>query len=264
MKRISTIVFTTALLLSVQPVQAGNWAEDLLDWFTGLFTTEAPATASWSNAQLDSLRATPLGLRLTEVPDADTLKVNLAWPQESMTVTADLERYDRLLRETVVLTDPRGKLPLLEEPAIRVIYRQDQRPATFLALAARFVNVQEIPFDALVPQALPIAADLPTVVLIDDPVGGSRFNADWYTKLFAHLTERVTCLHFGDPILVADVPRAWTLINSPLRSKESESFLAQAIFGAQLLDGRLTTSTPTHAAGTGYRLEEVRGGFRLP
>jgi len=264
MNRSLSVFLTAVLLLSAQPIQAGTWAEDIIDWFTGLFTTSGSADNELTAYQIDSLRATPLGLRLTEVPDADTLTVNTAWPFESLTVESDLERYDRLLRETVVLTNPRGKLPLLSTPAIRVIYRQDQRPAKFLALAARFADVQEVAFDEMVPQALSIATALPTVVLVDDPAGGSNFNADWYTQLFGATSGLVTCLHFGDPTLLTSLPKNWTLINTPLRSKESESILAQAIFGAQLLDGRLEKRTASFAAGTGYRLEAVRGGFRLP
>ena len=60
------------------------------------------------------------------------------------------------------------------------------------------------------------------------------------------------------------VPKEWSVLNTPLRCKESEAFLAQAIFGAELIDGRLEKSTPAFLAGTGFRLEPTRRGFRLP
>lgn len=265
MKSKLAIAFTAVLLLAAQPVFAGSWAEEIIDWFSNLFASEAlPNDRTLTVAQLDSLRTTPIGLSVLEIQDADTLAVAGAWPFESLMVAADLERHNRLLRETVVLTNPSGILPFQDMPAVRVIYRQDQRPARFLTMLARFTDVQPVAFDEIVPEALRIAVDIPTIVLIDDPANGARFNSDWYTKLFESTTENFICLHFGDPALLTDLPKDWTVINSPLRSKESEAFLAQALFGAQTLDGRLEKYSAAFPAGTGFRLDATRGGFRLP
>ncbi|MEM9526338.1 MAG: serine hydrolase [Bacteroidota bacterium] len=265
MKSNLTLVFTAALLLTTQPVFAGSWAEEIIEWFTDLFTSDPPVEKrSLTPAQLDSLRATPLGLQVVEIPDADTLAINGSWPLESLTVATDLERHNRLLRETIVLTNPSGILPFEDVPAVRVIYRQDQKPRYFLQVLGRFTDVQAIPFDEVLPEALRFAVDIPTIILVDDPANGARFNADWYTKLFDRTTDKSICLHFGDPAVLTGLPKDWTLINSPLRSKESEAFLAQALFGAQTLDGRLESYTTAFPVGTGYRLDATRGGFRMP
>jgi len=124
--------------------------------------------------------------------------------------------------------------------------------------------VQEVAYDELVSQILPNATELPTVIVADDPVGLSTANANWYASLYDLRLPRVSLIHFGDPALLTGLPKNWSLINSPLRCKESESFLAQAIFGAELLDGRLKESTAAFVAGTGYRLDFVRSGFALP
>ncbi|MFK8162495.1 MAG: serine hydrolase domain-containing protein [Lewinella sp.] len=258
-------LFTAFLLLVATPVQAASWTDQIVDWFTSLFSSEpAGESIEWSDEQLDSLRTSPTGLLLNEVADADTLAINSAWPYESFDPAADLERHNRLLRETVLLTRPGNKLPFRSTSAIRIVYRQDQRPGRMITMARRFADVQEVPFDEVIGDAFSIGLALPTVIVADDPVGQSSFNADWYHALFGIEGADVTLLHFGDPALVEEVPRPWSVINTPLRSKESEAFLAQALFGAELIDGRLKTSTVAFDAGEGYRLEPYRAGFRLP
>lgn len=262
-----TIVISTITVLSLafsSPLAAASWPEKLVDWFSNLFAEPEPAAAPWTDLQLDSLRASPTGLMLNELSDADTLAIGSAWPFESFDPAADLERHNRLLQETVLLTAPAGKLPLAEGTAIRIVYRQDQRPARLIAMARRFGDVQEVPFDDIIGQVLPLGLDLPTIIVADDPVGQSSFNADWYHALYDLKKVDITFVHFGDPALIAGVPASWSVLNTPLRCKESEAFLAQALFGAELIDGRLQKSTPTFGAGTGYRLEPQIAGFRLP
>ncbi|MBC6994658.1 serine hydrolase [Neolewinella lacunae] len=268
MKRLLLPLITFGLLCTAQPLHAGSWTDGLFDWLSSWFSSEPaptePPPVALTPAQLDSLQSSPLGRMLSLVPQSDTLAVGATWPFESLTPAIDLERHNRLLRETVVLTRPAGRLPYLQIPALRVIYRQDQRPEHFLAIARRFTSVQELPYEESLPQLLPTASPLPTVVLADDPVGSSPFNADWYQQLFGLPIGAVTFLHFGDPALLGDFPQDWTLLNTPMRCKETEVILAQAIFGAELIDGRLARSTAHFSAGTGYRLGAVRGGFRLP
>ncbi|MFT6001258.1 MAG: CubicO group peptidase (beta-lactamase class C family) [Neolewinella sp.] len=257
-------LLTALLLLVSTPVYAASWTDQIVDWFTSLFAAEPEATIDWTDEQLDSLRTSPTGLMLNEVANADTLAINSAWPYESFNPAGDLERHNRLLRQTVLLTPPGNKLPFRSVPAIRIVYRQDQRPDKMIAMARRFADVQEVSFDKIIGSALPIGLELPTVIVADDPVGQSSFNADWYQALFGVQGADITFIHFGDPALVMEIPRSWSVINAPLRSKESEAFLAQALFGAELIDGKLKTSTSVYSPGAGYRLEPYRAGFRLP
>lgn len=257
-------LFTALLLLVSAPVQAGSWTDQIVDWFASLFAPAPEVTVDWTDEQLDSLRTSPTGLLLNEVADADTLAINSDWPYESFDPAGDLERHNRLLRETVLLTQPGNRLPFRSVPAIRIVYRQDQRPGRMIAMARRFADVQEVPFDKIIGTALPIGLEIPTVIVADDPVGQSSFNADWYHALFGVNGSDVTLIHFGDPALMAGVPESWSVINTPLRSKESEAFLAQALFGAELIDGKLKSTTVTFPAGAGFRLEPYRTGFRLP
>lgn len=263
MKRFVTLSFLAAGLLCAQPAHAAGWADELFDWFRSLWSSE-PTTAPASAPEYeDSLRVSRLGLLLSEVPRSDTLALEKQWPRPSLTVAGDLERHRRLLRQTVLLTRPGKALPLLG-PALRVVYRNDQRPAEFIATARRFADVQEVPFDRLIPELLATARPLPTVVVSDDPVGLSRANFDWYAGLFDALGPGTVLLHFGDAAEIVPPPAGWRVLNSPLRCKESENFTAQALLGAQTIDGRLTDATPIYAAGTGYRLDARRGGFRPP
>lgn len=264
MKAFSLPLLLLFCLLS-SPVQASGWTEQLFDWFANLFGGSGEKTGiELSPEQIDSLRNSPTGLLLNEIADADTLTIGTSWPYESVDPSADLERHGRLLRQTVLLTDPQGKLPLATAEAVRIIYRQDQRPARFIGMARRFADVQEVPFDDVIGYALPVGLDLPTIIVTDDPQGQSSFNSNWYHALYNLQTESVSLIHFGDLGLVEGVPSKWSVINSPLRCKESEAFLAQAIFGAELVDGKLAQTTSTFRSGTGYRLEPVRRGFRLP
>lgn len=266
MKTLS-LVFCTVLVLSSAPLKAGNWAEDLLDWVLHLFEDDSPNTdapVSFSPEQVDSLRATPLGAILLPVADSDTLAVGNAWPYESLTVAHELETRRTLLRQTVVLANPEENLPLLDNPRVRIIYRSDQRPGYLLDLARRFADVQEIAYDDLLPGLLPLAEELPTVIVTDDPAGLAPLNADWFRPLTRVSPKQTTFIHFGDAGQLSGIPDRWALINCPLRTRQSEHFIAQALFGAQLLDGRLATATADFPAGSGQRLEAVTGGFRLP
>lgn len=266
MKVTPGLILTLCLLTFSVPANAAGWTDGLFAWFSELFgtATPAPVTSSLSQAQLDSLRTSPSGLLLRQVNDADTLAINQGWPYESFDAAADLDRYTRLLKQTVLLTRPTGKLPLRDVAAVRIVYRYDQRPAKMIAMASRFADVQEVAFDKEIGLALPVGLDLPTIIIADDPAGQSTFNSDWYHQLYGLTTADITLLHFGDPALMVGVPASWSVIQSPLRSKESEAFTAQAIFGAELIDGRLGVTTPGFAAGTGFRLEPFRGGFRMP
>lgn len=237
----------------------------MIDWFASLFSgDDERAGLELSADQLDSLRTSPTGLLLNEIANADTLAINSSWPYVSVDPAADLERHGRLLRQTVLLTLPKGKLPLAEAQAVRIIYRQDQRPARLIGMAQRFADVQEVPYDEVIGNALPIGLELPTIIVVDDPKGQSDFNSDWYHSLYGLRGPRISLLHFGDPAQLTGVPSEWSVLNTPLRCKESEAFMAQAVFGAELIDGRLTEATPSFLAGAGHRLEPVRLGFRLP
>ncbi|MCX8210950.1 MAG: serine hydrolase [Lewinella sp.] len=264
MKVFSFSLFLFLCLLST-PLQAAGWTDQLFDWFASLFGDDAERTSiELSTEQFDSLRTSPTGLLLNEIADADTLTINTSWPYESVDPAADLERHGRLLRQTVLLTKPNGKLPLVETEGVRIIYRQDQRPARLIGMARRFTDVQEVSFDDVIGYALPVGLDLPTIIVADDPKGQSAFNRDWYHALYDMVAENVSLIHFGDPSLVSGVPFEWSFLNTPLRCKESEAFMAQAVFGAELIDGRLEQSILAFRAGTGYRLEPTRRGFRLP
>lgn len=265
--KISSFIFCLILLLTSSPLRAGNWAEDLFEWVADLFGGKDESVAPeiiYSEAQLDSLTSTPLGLILHPVPDSDTLAVEDNWPHLSLTVERDLATHLSLLRETILLANPKAVLPLVNIPAVRIIYRSDQRPDFLLATARRFTDVQEISYDVLLPGLLPYAADLPTIIVADNPKNLAPLNADWYRPLTKMKMPQTTFLHFGDPALLSDIPKEWPLITCTKRVRESEQFLAQALFGAQVLDARLAKSTPDYPAGAGQRLEAVIGGFRLP
>ena len=262
MRSISLSLLITALVSVAQPVQAASWVDELTRWFTDLFEGEpAPAVVADDSAAIDSLRNSPLGLMLNEIPRADTLAGIKDWPYVSVNAAADIERYQRLLRRTTLLTNPAGKLPLTAD-AVRVIYRKGERPQFMLDVLTRFTDVREVAFSNLLPEVLSVSVQVPTIIVAND--GLFRGSNPWYLSLADSTANHVTLLHFGDASRLAGLPSNWSVINCPTRTKESETFTAQAIFGAELIDGRLTNTSPQYAAGTGYRLGGNRGGYRLP
>ena len=261
MKAFFSVLLT--LTLFTQSLAAASWTDRLFGWLTDLFEPTERVEGDFSAARLDSLRLSPAGLLLNEVADADTLDVSANWPYLSVDPAADLNRHRRMLDESVLLTDPTGRLPLTAS-AVRIVFRYDQRPVRLLAMARRFADVQEVPYDESIGQALPVGLDLPTLVVADDPVGAAPVYRDWYKGLYELTGAPVTMLHFGDPALLAGVPADWSVLNSPLRCRESETILAQAVFGAERLTGRLEETTALFPAGSGYDLEPVRGGFQPP
>lgn len=265
MKTFLPSFLTLVLLLVSPPVKASTWTEDLFEWVTGWFMGDEVSTNSlYSGIELDSLRNTPQASVLLKLASSDTLAYSKVWPFESLTVQRDLDLHLRLLRQTVVVANPDQQLPLLNDVAVRIIYRSDQRPDKLLAMARRFADVQEVPFDPVLPAVLPYSAPLPTIIVVDDPVGLAPLNSAWHEQLIGIELPGTVLIHFGDAGRIKQLPDSWAFINCPLRSKESEAFIAQAIFGAQLLDGRLPAAIDGHRTGSGLRLEAVRGGFRIP
>ncbi|NJC25262.1 serine hydrolase domain-containing protein [Neolewinella antarctica] len=261
-----TFLFTllTALFL-LQPARANaaGWVDEVIGWFSELFAepSRAAVVATAPTVNIDSLRSTPLGILLNRIPSSDTLAVRYNWPFASADARGEVARYERLLRQTILLTDPTNKLPLSAD-AVRVIYQPGHRPGYFLDLLARFTDVQEVVFSDLVADVLKVSPALPTVILVDD----AQFTGTlpWYLELGGAADQQTTVVHFGPVDRLAGVPGDWSVINCPLRSKESEAFLAQALVGAELIDARLSTTTPAFAAGAGFRLTGDRTGFRLP
>ncbi|OAV44804.1 hypothetical protein A3850_010020 [Lewinella sp. 4G2] len=249
------------LLLQAQPVHAGTWVENVVDWFTELFSVGDPSAQTDAVANVDSLRATPLGVLLNEVTRHDTLAIEKNWPYPTVDAAADLDRHVSTLRNTILLTDPADKLPL-RNAAVRVVYPEEQRPGFFLDMLTRFVDVQEVVYSSLLPETLPVSDPLPTVLVVTEPSGRKR--AKWYQSLATTAAQDITLLHFGDLKKIAGVPAAWSVITTPFQTKESEAILAQALVGAETLDARVTENTLLYPVGTGYRLSADRPGFSLP
>ena len=261
MRLLSLSLLTTLLLLSTPVAAAPSWFDDVVDWFSGLFATEvtaAPAPGP-SSTTVDSLRATPLGLALNFITDSDTLAVEQNWPYLSADVGADLERYERLKQRTVLLTDPTAKLPLTAD-AVRVIYAPGERPGYFLQSLTRHVDVQEVVYDTTVAEVLAVSPHLPTVLVVN----GSQRAGAWYQIVVDTSVNEVTLVHFGRAQDILALPTAWSVINCPLRAKESEVLLAQALVGAENIDGQLENGTTNYTAGLGYPLSGTKSGYRMP
>lgn len=263
--RVLTLSLFTCLLFTSQPAHAAGWVEDVVGWFSQLFTDSTPATdTKVAPINQDSLRATPLGLLLNKTPSSAVLPVDRNWPFQTIDAEQDMARYNQLLNQTVLLTDPAGKLPL-NSSAVRVIYPEATRPEIFLDMLRRFVDVQEVAYSNLIPEVLSVSANVPTVVVVDDVTKLTTPANPWYLSLADSLrTSTTVLLHFGNPAHLAGLPTDWQAFNCPERTKESEALLAQALVGAERIAGQLSKSTPQFAAGTGYRLVGERIGFRFP
>ncbi len=251
-------------MLTSQPAHAAGWVDDLLGWFSDFFVvgstgepidsiTPAPATAAPAG--------TPGQLPPLSFPDSDTLAIAANWPPESADVPGDLQRYERLQRESVLLTDPADGLPLTVR-RLRVVYQTDRRPAHLLRILRQYADVLEAPYSPRSAGTVVTRPGLKTIIVaVSD--GGAR-GKPWFLKFIDRPRFSATLLHFGDVRQIPKVPAGWSALHTPLYVKEGQIILAQALYGAELIDGRLKEATPAYAADTGYRLRAGASGFRLP
>ena len=243
------------LFLSAAPAsESGGWGSWVFEWVASWFT-DPPAPATSPNNPTPAPAVNPRDLALlTAVPASDTMAIRGGWPYVSADVAGDLERRGRLLARTTVVANPGGRLPLTEATAVRVLYAEGRRPDRFIEMARRFVDVQALPYEHRLAPALAAAPSLPTLVVAVDGAPGTVPDP-WYRALYS--LGDYTLVHFGDDTTVGDLPLEWGMINCPLQSKETEAVVAQAVFGAQELNGRLDD-------GRGSTLPAVRPGFVEP
>ncbi len=238
-------------LLSAAPADTSvGWGEWVMSWFTAWFEPAAPEVAVAST--LVTAPAPPEAApdaevldRLSVIPSSDTLSVSGGWPLLSADPSADVDRRARLLRQSEVVANPKNRLPLLSAPAVRILYPEGQRPEQFIRMARRYADVQALAFSHRLAPALAASQTLPTLVVATDPLG-QDVPDPWYRALYT--IGDYTLVHFGEAEAVQNLPGGWGFINCPLRAKESETFIAQAVFGAE------TVGTVT----------AVRPGFREP
>ncbi len=190
---------------------------------------------------------------LSVVPASDTLITRHGWPVLSLDVAGDLSRNSRLEKGVVLVANPGNQLPLSRDSSLRIISKEGQRPQQLIEMARRFGDVRDIPFSADLPAGLTTRSTLPTLVVVNDPPGRAA-ETHWYDDLLG--VDNIIVVHFGDPGLLK-VPSSLTWINAPLRSRESEYLIGQALFGAKALTGRLPD-------GRGVMLRATRSGFRYP
>ncbi|MCP9235181.1 serine hydrolase [Lewinella sp. JB7] len=262
MKNALFTLLCSSLLLSAAPAGDEGWTERLFSWFTEWFSTgealaeEVPVAAPAPFVSADILKL------LTNIPSEDPTAVPFTWPYVTVDARDDLARRRRLLDQTVLLNTGAVRLPLRAGNPLRVIYPKGRRPDRFIAMARRFGPVQDIAFTEVIAPALAAAPPLPTVVVADDPAGLADVRDHWYRNLYGY--PEITFVHYGDHRLVDTVPASWTTILCPLRAKESEAFVAQALFGAQALYGRLDRDAAGYASGSGRDLPQGSPGFREP
>ena len=263
MKLIFPALVSAGLLMSAAPAKDQSWTTTLFEWFTSFFEEPSDLQLLEKAEVLDDAAPAAATLELlNRVPLSDTLTIEEGWPYPSTGVPADLERRARLLSETVLLQDPAHQLPLPQRTPIRILYPRNKRPDRLIAMARRFTSVQAVAFSDVIAPALAAASALPTVVIADDGLGMTEQGDHWYEALYNY--ENLMLLHFGDLALIDSIPASWTLMNCPLRAKESEAFIGQAIFGAQAIMGRVGRGTAAFDAGTGMDLDGTVPGFREP
>ncbi len=257
------VLVSAIVLMSAAPAQEESWTTAILDWFTSLFYEPSDLDVLEEAEVLDHAAPAAATLQLlNRVPLSDTLTIEEGWPYESVDVSADLERRARLLAHTVLLQDPAAQLPLPQRTPIRILYPKNKRPDRLIAMARRFTSVQAVAFTDVIAPALAAASAMPTVVIADDGLGQTQTGDHWYEALYTY--ENLILLHFGELDLIDRIPASWTLMNCPLRAKESEAFIGQAIFGAQAIMGRVGKGTALFKTGAGMELQGSLTGFREP
>ena len=236
------------LLFSVKDPVDRSWGERMVDWFSSLLWGEA------SVPQEDQEPVSAVLLEaLAEVPGSDTLQTRHGWPVLSLDVAGDLAVQAKLREAVALVEDSLQAIPVRPAGGIRIIYREGERPEYLIEMARRFTDVQDFAFSSDLPAALGEAPAMPTLVVANSTPGAAA-RIPWYSSL-AGLPSLIL-VHFGSPSAVT-LPKSWSWINAPLRSRMAETFVGQAVVGAESLTGKLPD-------GRGAVRRSVRGGFRYP
>ncbi|MGB3799480.1 MAG: serine hydrolase [Lewinella sp.] len=235
------------LFLSAKENSSPGWGEWVVEWFSSLLWGEEEIERPKVLVSADVLDA------LTHIESSDTLPTPHGWPELSLDVEGDLKRGAGLFQSMTLVQHGGTQLPLESLYPLRLIYQEGEKPQQLLQMARRFTDVQALPLVDGMPAALPLANDIPTVLIVNDAPGVAS-GASWYDSL--RQVDSLIIVHYGDPNLV-EVPDSWTWINVPLRSKEAENTVAQALFGARPLRGHLVD-------GRGIVIPAVQPGYRNP
>ncbi|MBB4077924.1 CubicO group peptidase (beta-lactamase class C family) [Lewinella aquimaris] len=265
MKKTLFALLCATALLSAAPTESESWTDQLFSWFTELFV--AAYAEPLPNVQAVPVEATetvsPDAVALlSAIPRSDTVAITSNWPYLSADAGQDVARRERLLEQTVLLTNPTGSLPFSGLSAIRIVYPSGKRPDRLIEMARRFTSVQAVAFTDVLAPALAAAPSIPTVVIADDPLGGVDAGDLWYRSLYGYAG--MTLVHFGDVSLIDRVPASWSVLVCPVRAKESEAFVAQVLFGAQAITGRSDRPILDFGVDSGISLPQQRPGFREP
>lgn len=260
MKSLIPLTLVGVLLMSAATVN--TWRKWLPDYITAWLDEEGS-----DDDQHRQLLLSPEAAKWHETPTVAASSFNLDWPFASLTPTSDASREATALFSSVLLQNPTGLLPLKRGKGVRVISTATgESPIYFNSLIRAFAPVVPIEYRREQDQMLLPLTDpnTPLVVITEETDVG--IESPWFTALLelpANIP--VALIYFGSEAkLDLELPSHWSVILTPERNKESESVLAQALFGATSIYGKLLEPAAGYPAGSGLRLNADHFGFANP
>lgn len=237
------------LLLSsaAAPDAKDGWTTRLIEWASDVIWG---AEAVDAVAQQETFTPELLG-DLSRAPASDTLGTSVSWPIEWLDVNGNLLQQRLLEERTVLLRDSACVIPLRVDSPVRIVYASAEPPEYLVDFARRFTDVVTVRASDRMLRAIPLADTLPTI-LVDLFAGDSSWSR--YPAL-ASLPGVIYLQFGGEP--EGMFPGGWTHLFLPFRSRASEVFAAQSLFGAQ----RITTEKQGEPVALPVSL---RHGYRLP
>lgn len=266
MKLIAPLVLTCALFLSA--TSADSWSERLKDWLPE-FVTEWwwPTASETPSVAIDpALLARPEAEAFLATPATQESAYQLNWPFAVLDVEKAQARWSFVQDNTVVLQNNLGILPLKKGSPIRFLYPAEDHPIYFSGLLRSYGPTNALGFnEQLFAPLQALVGEETTTVIFSDADRLKPEEQKWFTSL-SQLPQNapVVLVHFGDASDLPKLPANWSILISPTRNLESESFTAQALFGGMPITGKIKRPFGNYQSGTGVQFTARSVGFSSP
>lgn len=259
MKRIIALALVSIFLFSV--ASPASWTDRFREWLPDFI-----AQWIWSDDEDDksSISTLTVSEAMAAMPAVATSPFQLQWPFVSLDRDRSLERWQRAEQASVLVRNAMDALPLNRGSSLRLLFPSADFPVHFAGLLGAYGPLKTIGIDPEVAATdWTVGAD-PGVstVIFSDPETAQK---EWFRQATNLPPDaRVILVHFGDLSALGKLPENWSLLYHPERNAESESYLAQAIFGGAEVSGRLREGTEVYSLGEGEDLPVKQMGYSAP
>ena len=229
-------------------------------FFTPDSSSSATETADLFRGALDPVSAALEARSLTQVRASE-------WPGTAFDLERELVRRREAAAALVLLTDENRRIPQATTRPFQLVLPALGDFSAFADMAVRFAPFEERRWTRNTLQDLrALPAGTPVVVLIDDafsaPLAGNLW---WQPLTVLRDSLELTFVHFGATETLTTVPTGITVLQALLGDGINQEYAAQALFGAEPIDGRLSAAIGDRfAAGAGGSRPAIRLGYTVP